>query len=305
MNLIEIFQDKVSNNSLILEQANIAILEIKKSIIQEYVGLQYIPGVPSSIEVDVPKDVLERLFQRIRNQWTSLGAREPYMSVLSAEKYLMKNIGDNLLEFKESGNLEVSRLSLLAEKNNLNLNRKTCLELGCGVGRMTAYLASSFEKVVAYDISPGNISIAKKYLADLGHSNVEFHLIESIDEFSGNKSADVFVSFMVLQHNPPPLQKYFLENILRNLNPGGVCYFQTVTHAPTYRYSAEANFSYEAESEMHCLPMSNVLKIIQENQLVVVDVIKDGGGHNHDSNSFFGVKPNPLRAQFLNSARPA
>ena len=103
----------------------------------------------------------------------------------------------------------------------------------------------------------------------------------------------MFISFIVLQHNPPPLQKFFLERILHSLSPGGIFFFQTVTHAPSYAYSAEANFRYPAdtESEMHCLPISNVLKIIQESGLAIVDVIKDMGGHNHDSNSFFGFKP--------------
>jgi 2-polyprenyl-3-methyl-5-hydroxy-6-metoxy-1,4-benzoquinol methylase len=252
-----------------------------------------VPGPRGAIEVNVSKEMLNKLFDRIKDQWTKLGESEPYMSVLSTERFLMENIEKNIDEFRNSGKIEVKRLVDLAEKNNLYINYGNCLEFGCGVGRMTAHLSPLFNKVVGLDISSGNLSVAKKYIADLSLKNVEFKLLESLERSIGEEKIDVFISFMVLQHNPPPLQKFFLEKILKNLNPGGIFYFQTVVHAPSYAYSVEANFNYpdNTESEMHCLPISEIFKILNDNGLLVVDVIKDGGGNNHDSNSFFGIRP--------------
>lgn len=293
MELKNFLLEMVSKNMLTLEQANSAMSNFRDSIVKEYVGLQYVPGVRGGIEVDVSQPILERLFSRIRDQWVKLGETEPYFSVLSTEKFLKAHIQQNLTEFQSSGEREVNYLLRLAEKNNLNINFGTCLELGCGVGRTTAYLSPKFNEVIAFDISPGNLSIAQRYLAELSRSNVKFQLIRSLEDFDYPDKIDVFISFMVLQHNPPPLQKFFLERIFRSLNPGGIFFFQTVTHAPSYRYSAEANFNYPAdtESEMHCLPISDILRTVQKSGLLIIDVIKDGGGHNHDSNSFLGIRP--------------
>jgi 2-polyprenyl-3-methyl-5-hydroxy-6-metoxy-1,4-benzoquinol methylase len=291
MNLKNFLLEMISKNALTLEQANAGLSNFQRSVIDEYVGLQYVPGARGGVEVDVSMPVLEKLFSRIRDQWIKLGETEPYHSVLTTEKFRMKHIKQNLAEFQGSGELEVRRLLQLVEKNNLEINFGTCLELGCGVGRTTAYLAPKFEKVIAFDISPGNISLAESYLAEL-RAKIGFRLMSSLEDFDYPEKIDVFISFMVLQHNPPPLQKFFLERIFNSLKPGGIFFFQTVTHAPSYQYSAEANFRYpaETESEMHCLPISNVFKIIEESGLSIVDVIKDGGGHNHDSNSFFGMR---------------
>jgi 2-polyprenyl-3-methyl-5-hydroxy-6-metoxy-1,4-benzoquinol methylase len=293
MGLKEILEKMVSENFLTIDEANAEKIIIEKNIVKNYVELQYVPGSRNAIELNSSKEILEKLFYRIKSQWVKLGDDEPYVSVLSDEKFKRENIKNNLAEFQNSGKIEVSQLDNLCAKNNLNINYGNCLEFGCGVGRMSAHLAPKFKKVVGYDISPGNISIAKNYLMDLNIKNVELSLINSLEDLKFGEKADVFISMMVLQHNPPPLQKYFLEKILANLNPGGIFYFQTVTHAPSYGYTAEANFNYppNTQSEMHCLPISEVFKIIQKNNLLVVDVIKDGGGYNHDSNSFLGIRP--------------
>jgi methylase of polypeptide subunit release factors len=164
MDLKNILLEMISKNLLTLEQANLALSNFEQSVIEKFVGLQYVPGMRGGIEVDVSNAVLERLFSRVRDQWIKLGETEPYASVLSKEKFLMKHIGENLPEVQSSEELDVRRLLKLAEKNNLKVNFGTCLELGCGVGRTTAHLAPKFDKVIAFDISPGNLSIARNYL---------------------------------------------------------------------------------------------------------------------------------------------
>ena len=293
MDINEVLLRMVSHKLLTLEDANIVLRDFKDSILKKYVELQYIPGASGGIEIDVNQQLLRLLFQRVRTQWINLGDTEPYVSVLSTEKFLMKNIDENLAEFQKSGEVEPSRLERLSAKNGVNINYRNCLELGCGVGRMTAHLASKFEKVIGYDISNGNLAIAKKYISDLKINNVDLYLIESLESFNIDEKIDAFLSFMVLQHNPPPLQKYFLERTLEKLRPGGVFYFQTVTHAPSYSYTVTGNFNYptDTQSEMHCLPIAEIFRILHKNNLLVLDVIKDGGSDNHDSNSFFGIRP--------------
>jgi len=53
------------------------------------------------------------------------------------------------------------------------------LELGCGTGRATAFLARSAARVVGFDLSPELVAVARQKLA--GHSNVELFAADMRD----------------------------------------------------------------------------------------------------------------------------
>src|SRR3989442_10706589 len=48
---------------------------------------------------------------------------------------------------------------------------RTCVEVGCGPGRMTRHLAQRFDRVVAVDVSPAMLRLAS---AGVDSPNVEF-----------------------------------------------------------------------------------------------------------------------------------
>src|SRR5436853_398788 len=64
-------------------------------------------------------------------------------------------------------------VDLFARRTHSDIANGTCFELGCGVGRVTRFLAERFRKVVAADISPGNLEVCKQYLRNEGVNNVE------------------------------------------------------------------------------------------------------------------------------------
>ncbi len=76
----------------------------------------------------------------------------------------------------------------------------TCVEVGCGPGRMTAALAERFERVVAVDVSPAMVERAR---ASVSVPNVEFRVVSG-DRLDGVESrvADALVCYLVLQHLP-------------------------------------------------------------------------------------------------------
>jgi cyclopropane fatty-acyl-phospholipid synthase-like methyltransferase len=137
--------------------------------------------------------------------------------------------------------------------------------------------------------------VCDTYLKELGLANTELILMEQISELAAIESYDTFVSFIAIQHNSPPIQKYILDTLLSKLRPGGVFMFQTIVNAPGYSYTAEGNFNYKdgLEYEMHCLPMQHILQTISKHQLTLLDVVKDRqGGWGIDSFTFFGVNQN-------------
>src|ERR1700739_4813063 len=75
------------------------------------------------------------------------------------------------------------------------------VEIGCGIGRMTQWLAASFGFVDAIDASPVMLETARERL---GHqSNIAFHLGHGSDLAPvGNACADLVFSYIVFQHIP-------------------------------------------------------------------------------------------------------
>lgn len=87
----------------------------------------------------------------------------------------------------------------------------TVLELGSGCGFGTRVLAQRAGRVLACDISPAYLSVAKKELRDL--DNVEFHLVNSRDLSEiADDSVDKVLSVSVFIHfNLYDIHLYFKE----------------------------------------------------------------------------------------------
>ena len=292
MNANDLITAIINADPLDIGAALRAIHIFEEEALDKFINLQYTEGSPGRIEVNVSDEMQNRLFERTQSQWAKVGASEPYASVLSNEKFSMKNIAENLIEFRQSGISGIDQLISLAKKNDVSINFNRCFELGCGVGRMTSYFADHFLEVVAADISPGNISVCQEYFKEIGKLNVDLKLLTKLMDLEQIGYFDAFLSFIAIQHNSPPIQRYILEKTLSKLNYGGVFLFQTIVHHPTYSYTAKSNFNYPSNQdfEMHVLPMREVLHVISRCGLTLLDVIKDRqGGYGIDSNSFFGI----------------
>jgi SAM-dependent methyltransferase len=95
------------------------------------------------------------------------------------------------------------------------------VEIGCGVGRMTARLAELARTVIATDVSAEMIAHARRNLAD--RSNVEWVVVPGDGSLPlETASVDVVFSYIVLQHVPTAqAQLRYLQESIRVLRPGG------------------------------------------------------------------------------------
>jgi SAM-dependent methyltransferase len=101
----------------------------------------------------------------------------------------------------------------------------TCVEVGCGPGRMTGALAERFDDVVAVDVSPAMIEQAR---ANVTAQNVRFVTVsgERLDGVEDG-SADVLVCYLVLQHLPSArVVRSYLDEFARVLAPDGEAFVQ-------------------------------------------------------------------------------
>jgi SAM-dependent methyltransferase len=98
-----------------------------------------------------------------------------------------------------------------------------CLELGCGLGRMTQFISRVSGLVVAVDISSKLLEIAKKRLIESGYPNILF--VETngmtLDSIADN-FVDTAFEYIVFQHIPKSeIIKSYIKEVHRVLKPGG------------------------------------------------------------------------------------
>jgi hypothetical protein len=114
--------------------------------------------IPGKIEYDSSPDKIAKLLSHVENVWNNYGKEETYWSVLVDKKFLHKTLTQKYLnEFYEPGKTSILQIENTLRRCGVweDLNKKDCLEYGCGVGRVTIHLASLFQNVTGLDISNG------------------------------------------------------------------------------------------------------------------------------------------------------
>jgi 2-polyprenyl-3-methyl-5-hydroxy-6-metoxy-1,4-benzoquinol methylase len=221
---------------------------------------------------------LQKVFDHIQSNWEELGKREPHWSVVVSEDYQQANIQAHEKEFYHTGEQHVAHLFGSLERNHVEYRGfKTCLDYGCGVGRITRHLAKRFEKVHAYDISLPHLQCAGDYLTKENVSNVALNHLKRVSDIQSLPTVDVSYSMIVLQHNPPPVIAFIIEALIRSLNPSGVAFFQVPTYRRSYTFSLTEYLADAAKGgmEMHVLQQSKVFEIAQRAGARVLEVIDD------------------------------
>jgi len=112
--------------------------------------------------------------------------------------------------------------------------RQSCLEIGCGAGRLTRPIALSFERVYAVDVSEHMVTRARKAVSDF---NVEFSIMDGVHLPQSDGSVTAVFSAHVLQHldNVAAGFAYFRE-FFRVLDTGGTL----MVHLPLYEFPNES-----------------------------------------------------------------
>lgn len=231
------------------------------------------------IEHECDKEALENILGHVEKVWTEYGAKEPHWSVVTAPVFRSEVIEQNLARFYESGRIEVESLKRLLARSNVSTESlRVALEYGCGVGRVTRWLADLFSTVYGVDISRTHLAHASKYFKQQGVPNIENILISSIRDLATIPQFDFLYSKIVLQHNPPPVICAILDTLCQKLNKGGIGVVQLPTYCKGYSFRIEDYMkSIEAVNrmEMHVLPQPIVFDILARHGCQPREVSRD------------------------------
>jgi ubiquinone/menaquinone biosynthesis C-methylase UbiE len=108
------------------------------------------------------------------------------------------------------------------------LDRASCVEIGCGAGRLTKHLASAFQRTWALDVSEGMLAYARERISE---PSVTFERVSGSVIPLPDASASAVFSTFVFQHfdSLAAATAYFRE-IARVLRPGGSMLIQLPVH---------------------------------------------------------------------------
>src|SRR5207248_8888110 len=133
--------------------------------------------------------------------WEFFAANDPYWAVLTDERYRKGNLDEEALaEFYRTGEEHVEFvLRTIARRINADFVPHSCLDFGCGVGRLVIPFARRGLSVVGVDVADGMLQEGRQRCADLGLTKVE--LVKGDDELAQVRgSFDLVHSFIVFQH---------------------------------------------------------------------------------------------------------
>lgn len=125
----------------------------------------------------------------------------------------------------------------------------TCLEIGCGAGRVSQALAKDFAKVECVDVSPAMLDVARRYVTD---SNIAYHLTSGTRVPVEVGAVDAVLSTFVFQHLETTADgvEYF-RSIFGTMRPGATMMVQLPAYAlPAYGGSLEVSFRWMLELQI-------------------------------------------------------
>ncbi|HEU4853580.1 MAG TPA: methyltransferase domain-containing protein [Telluria sp.] len=235
-------------------------------------------GPPIEVQLEGTPDELTALFTKVKQQWQHLGETEPHWSVLTNDSYFQNVFHMNRDAFYQSGVSETDTFMQTLKRARIErASLRRCVELGCGVGRVTAGLATKFDEVVGIDISAAHLRLAEEYVRTTDITNISFRQLTSIEAVPQIGEFDVLYSRIVLQHNPPPVMARLVGDLLSQLNPGGIAYFQLPTYKAGYRFRIADYLQDQnnTDMEMHYFPQAALLDLIRERGCRILELRED------------------------------
>jgi SAM-dependent methyltransferase len=186
------------------------------------------------------------------------------------------------------------------------LKQGTCIEIGCGAGRLTSALLEHFDRILAIDISPDQVELARTVLGDAA-SRVDFRIVDAPAVEAAPGSCSGMISTHVFQH----LSAYegmetYLKKTFSALQPGASICFQTPVPGaqkgdiPSLQYRA---FDYV---RTHACRMVGRLRFMEYNRYPINRIVATLGsiGYVDVEVRIFRITATQFRQSFFFARKP-
>jgi len=159
-------------------------------------------------------------------RFESFAAREPYFSIVTDPRFLRARLTpEHEREFFASGESLVAwMLGVIDAGLAPQFAPMSTLEFGCGAGRLALPLAERPGSVVAVDVSPAMLDLARAHAARRGLGHILFQRPEEL--FAAPRTFDLVVCYHVLQRLPRVEGLALLRRLVAAVGADGVGVFQ-------------------------------------------------------------------------------
>ena len=173
-----------------------------------------------------------RAFKTAARNWEAFGESDPFFGVLSdPAKYGGRWDAD---EFFTSGRAHVAKLMRTLSDGGATFLPGTCLDFGCGPGRLTVPLSASFQRTIGVDVARPMIDAARRFKPPSASCEFVVNPRPDLRSFETG-TFDLVHSCLVLQHIPTDVTLRYIAEFFRVARPGGVVVFQL----PAVRYTED------------------------------------------------------------------
>lgn len=163
------------------------------------------------------QQVLTKDFRKLKSDWDTAALTDFYRD------YIAQGFNEEDA-FRKSGENNTKWIREFINKHGVDWMGKRVVELGCGAGRMTEFIAKDATHVQAVDISA---EMLKRLHKRLGYQqNIETLCIIRDYSVISDLSIDLILSFLVFQHTPEDMVERLFQDGHRILKAGGYYFFQ-------------------------------------------------------------------------------
>lgn len=215
------------------------------------------------------------------DQWEQLGRTDALWAILTDPD--KKNGGWDESEFFATGRSEISELMARASALGLPAARRSALDFGCGVGRLSQALAEYFDEVTGVDIAPAMLERAQRFNR---HGDRCRYVLNTQNHLQAFPAAcfDLVYSRITLQHLPRRHIQLYLVEFIRILRPEGLLVFQLPDRYRNWRYRfsrvlyrlvARRLLHRPDVMEMYGIPRERVVTLLESHGARVLQVEED------------------------------
>lgn len=224
-------------------------------------------------------------FADLQKNWEGLAQSDPLWAILSLPQY--KGNKWSPAEFWATGQAEVAHLLEYIHSLPMPFPQGRALDFGCGIGRITQPLSEHFSHAYGVDIAPTMLALGQRYNQHPQRCHFVLNQADRLGLFADRSFAFIY-SVITFQNMAPEFTKAYLSEFLRLLAPGGLLIFQVPSHPIGLKTKVKQNlprlamdvfyqlkYRDQPHMEMHAVPQSEVLTLLDQPGIAVVDIQAD------------------------------